>query len=74
MADDTEKIVKQLQEALAETDCGWNKDMLKLQDANIQVIDLNKLEVLVKYAEMNILTYNPSTTVSIKFKYLKLHS
>lgn len=63
--------MKQLQEALAETDCGWNKDMLKLQDANIQVIDLNKLEVLVKFAEMNILTYNPSTTVSKSVNILK---
>lgn len=41
--------------------------MLKLQDSNIQVIDKNKVEILVKFAEMNIQTYNPITTVSTQY-------
>jgi len=60
--DQAETLLKELQLVLA--DCTvWNLDIMKLQDSNIQIIDMTKVEVLVNYAEMNIQTYNSSTTV-----------
>lgn len=41
-------------------------EMLRLEDTNVQVVDKNKVEILVKFAEMNIQTFT-STTVSTLF-------
>ncbi|ODM98683.1 Serine/threonine-protein kinase SMG1 [Orchesella cincta] len=61
--DATEKLLIHIKAAL-ESITDWNLDMMKLQDSALQIIDLNKVEVLVKYAEMNIQSYNPASTVT----------